>query len=444
VTVKSEIREMLRKNWAVADIQRKTKSKSILYDCLTEYLAELISEVEATRTLRREENEKLQETQTENKLSLAQKNELENEVQTLQTDKEELSMEVGSLRKEHAAMHEDKKLLESKGFTPQIMTKLKAANDTNAEEDDALLQQREKRNELEVTVATLEGKKLTLGKAVNDLSSKVSRLEKKFASKENKIDILEAKENACQAVFDVLNAAIKEGYTPAQLKAMVLLLRKVEVESDPSLSISHLIECVAEARTLLNLRHEVDLTEKRLEELQKAENETSAKIGQAQNTILDGIEMAQAQGEDAISKLSTQAIAEADKIASQAIDTIRNVGNATREAIQCEAEALAKLCEEKGKIEQWVKPGRALFSLAQAPDGLEEISPELIIALLQNVAYWIDMKFTDFAVGAVYDGATDGFRFFDTIFPKFRVSALIKLARESIAREMARRSRKES
>jgi hypothetical protein len=54
------------------------------------------------------------------------------------------------------------------------------------------------------------------------------------------------------------------------------------------------------------------------------------------------------------------------------------------------------------------------------------------------------MKFTDFAVGAVYDGATDGFRFFDTIFPKFRVSALIKLARESIAREMARRSRKES
>jgi hypothetical protein len=357
VTVKSEIREMLRKNWAVADIQRKTKSKSILYDCLTEYLAELISEVEATRTLRREENEKLQETQTENKLSLAQKNELENEVQTLQTDKEELSMEVGSLRKEHAAMHEDKKLLESKGFTPQIMTKLKAANDTNAEEDDALLQQREKRNELEVTVATLEGKKLTLGKAVNDLSSKVSRLEKKFASKENKIDILEAKENACQAVFDVLNAAIKEGYTPAQLKAMVLLLRKVEVESDPSLSISHLIECVAEARTLLNLRREVDLTEKRLEELQKAENETSAKIGQAQNTILDGIEMAQAQGEDAISKLSTQAIAEADKIASQAIDTIRNVGNATREAIQCEAEALAKLCEEKGKIEQWVKPG---------------------------------------------------------------------------------------
>jgi hypothetical protein len=428
----------------IAEIEQKTRSKSVFYECLTEYLPELKSEIEATRTVRREENEKHQKVQAEIKQLSAEKRELKNDVTTLQTEKGELVPEVGSLRKELAAMHEDKELLESKGFTPQIMVELKAANDTNAEEVKAFLQQRGKRNELKVTVATLEGRKLTLGKAVNDLSSKVNRLEKKIASRENKIDILEAKENACQAVFDVVNAAVKEGYTPAQLKAMVLLLRKVEVEGDPSLSISHLIECVAEARNLLNLRREVDLAEKRLEELQKAEGESIARIGWAQSTILDGIEKARAQRENAMSKLTTQAIAEASRVASQSIDTIRNLGSATREAIQCETEALAELREEKGRIEQWVEPGRALFSLVQSPDGLKTISPVLIITLLQNVAYWIDLKFIYLAVGAVYDGATDEFRFFDTVFPKFRVSALIKLARESIAREIARSSKKES
>ena len=131
-----------------------------------------------------------------------------------------------------------------------------------------------------------------------------------------------------------------------------------------------------------------------------------------------------------MNKLNTQAIAEANRIASQSITTLRSIGGAVRASIRSETEVLAELRAERARIEQWVEPGRALFGMFQSPDSLKAILPALVIALLQNVAYWIDLEFTDLSVGAVYDGATDEFRFFDTAFPKFRVSALIKLARE--------------
>jgi hypothetical protein len=444
VTVKSEIREMLRKNLPCAEIEQKTRSKSVFYECLTEYLAELKSEVEATRAVQREENEKCQATKVENAQLLAQRSEHSNEVQTLRTEKEALATEVENLRKELKSLHEDAELLAGRGFTPQIMTKLKAANDTGAGEVDAFLQQRERRNELDVAVATLEKNKLKLGRAVDTLSSRARNLEKEVASQENRVDLLKAQGIAYEAVVDVVNTAITEGLSPEQLKALVLLLKKLEVKGDPYLSLEHLIDCVAEARSLLTLRREVDLTETRLKEVRKAEAEASARIEQAQSTILDGIEKARVQGEEAVNKLNTQAIAEANKLASQAIHTLNGIGGAVRESIRCEAEVLAELRAERGRIEQWVEPGRALFGLFQSPDSLKAISPALVIALLQNVAYWIDLKFTGLSVGAVYEGGTDEFRFFDTAFPKFRVSALIKLARESVAREIARRSREES
>jgi myosin heavy subunit len=444
VTVKSEIQEMLRKNLPCAEIEQKTRSKSVFYECLTEYLAELKSEVEATRAMQREENEKCQETKDENAQLLAQRSEHSNEVQTLRTEKEALATEVENLRKELKSLHEDAELLTGKGFTPQIMTKLKAANDTDAGEVDAFLQQRERRNELDVAVATLEKNKLKLGRAVDTLSSRARNLEKEVASQENRVDLLKAQGIAYEAVVDVVNAAIVEGYTPGQLKALVLLLRKLEVKGDPSLSLKHLIDCVAEARSLLTLKREVDLAEKRLEGLLKAEGEVSSRIEQAQSAILGGLEKAQVQREEVMKKFSAQATAEEKRLALQSLELIKGIGAAAREAIQRETKVLAELRAERARIEQWVELGRALFDLVQSPDGLNAISPALVIALLQNVAYWIDLKFADFAVGAVYDGAIDEFRFFDTVFPKFRVSALIKLARESVAREIALRSRKES
>ena len=180
MTVKDEIVEFLRNGVAVRDIREKTRSKSVLYECLTEYLVELEAKVEATRTSLQQEEEKQRETKSENELLADQKSEFKKDIEALRAESEELGAKVAKQRKEHEELHEDVKLVRDRGFTPEIVNKLKAANIDGAELD-ALLQQREKRNELNEKVAALEEKESTLTRKIEILPEKIQNLEKKLA-----------------------------------------------------------------------------------------------------------------------------------------------------------------------------------------------------------------------------------------------------------------------
>ena len=79
--------------------------------------------------------------------------------------------------------------------------------------------------------------------------------------------------------------------------------------------------------------------------------------------------------------------------------------------------------------------------MIQNPETLDAIPPPLMIVLIENLALWCERHFHDADVAALYDAAASEFRFNDFAVPRFRVSALIKLAAEAIRKLLSQRLR---
>ena len=82
--------------------------------------------------------------------------------------------------------------------------------------------------------------------------------------------------------------------------------------------------------------------------------------------------------------------------------------------------------------------------MIQNPETLDAIPPPLMIVLIENLALCCERHFHDADVAALYDAAASEFRFNDFAVPRFRVSALIKLAAEAIMRWISQRQREHS
>lgn len=87
------------------------------------------------------------------------------------------------------------------------------------------------------------------------------------------------------------------------------------------------------------------------------------------------------------------------------------------------------------------EPARLLNEMIQNPETLDAIPPPMMITLMENLTLWCERHFHYADVAVVYDGVANEFRFNDFAAPKFRVSALIKLAAEAIRRLLSQRLR---
>ena len=438
LTYKAEIMEMLRNNVPVKEIREKFRSRSMLYECLTDYLLELADKVEETRNATRQEQTKLQETKTKREQLTSETGSLQNHVKSLNSKKESLTDAVASLHKVREALQKNVKKFRERGFTPEVLNKLREAKDIDGPELHDLLQRREKRAELKEEVASLEKKESGLISKIDTLTEKIPSIEREIASKENKLDSLEAQEAVFQDVVEVLKAAIKDGYSPQQFRTLLFWLRKLEIRGNPALSVSRLLEVVAEAKNLLTLKQEVRIVERRLDELQNSEAAARAKLESAQNLVLVCIEKAIEKGEEAIAGMGLHAKAEVSRVGSQSVDAIKAVGSAVNEAMCHDVDELARLRQEIGRLESWIEPARILSGMIQSPEILNTVPPALAIALLQNLAVWCD-RFPDSYIAAVYDSAANEFRPNEFVAPRFRISALVRLAVEGITRLISKR-----
>jgi hypothetical protein len=443
LTYKAEIMEMLRNNVPVKEIREKFRSRSILYECLTDYLLELADKVEETRNASRQEQTKLQETKTKREQLTSETESLQNDVKSLNSKKESLTDEVASLHKVHGALQKNVRKFRERGFTPEVLNKLREAKDIDGPELRDLLQCREKRDKLSMQVDTLEEKEANLTRKIEILTEKIRHLDKKLASEENKLDLLEAQEAVFQEIANILKTAIRDGYNPEQLKALLLLLRKLEIQGNPALSISHLLQCLAEAKGLLHLKHEVGLAKKRLDQFLTAESEAKARVEIVQNTILLGIERSRKQGEEAIASVEAQATNEVKRVASQSAAAIKTLSDAFSEAINRAVNELARVQEETGRLEHLAEPARLLTGIIQYPKCLKPVSPLLVEILLRNLAMWCEQEIPNCDVGAIYDVVANEFQLNNAAFPRFRISALVRLASEEITRLISQRQRED-
>jgi chromosome segregation ATPase len=209
LTYKAEMMEMLRNNYAVNDIRGKFRSKSMLYECLTDYLVELTDKVDETRTVSRQEETKLLETKTRYEELTSERNRLQKAVNVLSAGKDSLEKAVGSLRKEHDGLVHDVADLEGRGFSPEIVVKLKTAIKKDGAEVVALLEAHEKADELRREVAFLEQRKSDLTSEISILEGRTRKTAEKVAWLQDKHDSLKQQVAAFQAASAKAEAEVQ-------------------------------------------------------------------------------------------------------------------------------------------------------------------------------------------------------------------------------------------
>jgi myosin heavy subunit len=441
VTAKEEIREMLRNGDPVKEIRMKTRSMSGLYEALTEFLPELSDKLEATRSMVRQEEAKLQETRAENKRLTSEKRELEKDVVALRTEDEQLTAKVAHLRTENDELQTEVETLRAEGFNPEILSLLKAAHGKNAAEVKALLLTQGKAQELDCEVARLRETSTSLRSDIATLGGKKQRLESRLASATNRLHMVEAQQAAFQEVVEIMKTAINDGYKPEELKALLFWLRKLEIQGDPTQSITHVLKCVAEAKTLLNLKREVCLEEKKLDELLRAEAAARDRVEIVQSEVLSRIETTGRRGEEALARVEVHAEVEVSKVASRSTEAIKTMNDALLETISRAVSELSMVQQEKGRLENLLQPARVLSGILESPDALASVPPSLVIQLLENMARWCEQQFPSDDVGAVYDGIKNEFQLNKWAAPRFRISALVKLAVEAMTKLLLQRQR---
>ena len=79
--------------------------------------------------------------------------------------------------------------------------------------------------------------------------------------------------------------------------------------------------------------------------------------------------------------------------------------------------------------------------MIQSPEVLDAIPSPMMITLMENLTLWCERHFHAVDVAAFYDVTANEFRFYDYAVPRFRVSALLRLAVEAVRRLILQRLR---
>jgi hypothetical protein len=212
-----ELLQRLRDNEPLEVVRRECRSDSQFAKAIRVYNDEMSAKADEIRKVYLQEKQKLADAKTENKQSLAEKNILEKDVQSLKTEKSVRLAEVQSTKERAEHLRADAESLEKAGFTPDVIEVVKKSWTKNAAEVLAVLQDVDKAVELRVEVQNLCIKTNELKRSTSLQETKLQKTDKKLASKKNILDVTEAEVLASQNVVSVVKAGMKRGYTPEQM-----------------------------------------------------------------------------------------------------------------------------------------------------------------------------------------------------------------------------------
>ena len=419
--VYEEILQRLRNGEPLEQVRKNYRSAFQFVMVLRIYSEELSAESERRREALKQEKAWLKEAVADRKQIGAEKKLLETDVHELREERKALTIEVQSLRREADEHKTAVAKLETQGYTKKVMARLKHTSVKNEDEALLVLCDQQTATEVRTSVQCLKIEEAASKDSVISLKLKEQRLAGKLASKKNTLDSVKSQISVIQKVTDVVEAAFRRRYAPGDLISILVWLEKMEIQKQPQQSIQRLIELFAEAKGLSKLKQD------------KIALETEVmKLRTTRSTIEADIEFQKVLAERALEEQVESNKETLKSVATQFKEEVSQTISEMAEKMSAASEIL-----DKSKNE----PVRLLYAMIQSPEILDAIPPPMMIVLMENLTLWCERHFHNADVAVVYDVAANEFRFNDFAVPRFRVSALIKLAAEAIRKLISQRLR---
>jgi len=405
VTIKDEILTELRNLTPLAEIRRKYRSQSQTYEAIRKFLEETDKTVKESQEKLETVNQETLAGQAELQTLKMEREMTSEETTKLQLEKETLVVEVANKRGELARLNAGMEELKEKGFTSEIMNKIKAIENRSGPELLLQVETVEKHRQVEEEVTCLTEKKADLEGDVQALQIKRRKIEESTISEKNKLDELKLQTATFREAVAIVSSFFRDGYSTKDLISLKKGVDILGIKGNQTLSLKRLMDGLSKQTSLTNLGDTLGEKKKELTtlnkaiadakiELQIAKDATLKTFKEVRNTALEAIantaEQANKTTKDMTTIFETQV--------TQSIGKIDAHVRQTMEAVKTGLGDYGDLQQQKAKMEEFLLPSRAFLGLLQSTEYLSKIPLPLTIRLLERLHLWTEIHLKDFRI----------------------------------------------
>jgi hypothetical protein len=387
LNIADEVLERLRNGEPADEIRPDYRSSSEVCKGFQMYLTEVPERIEKARSdLAKIERE------------LVEKRELSQGVDALKTEKSALEEDVNNLLRELESLQAGAKELNSRGFNQAIVNRLSQSISLNGSEVWHVLESIDARKRLTEELKTRQSAKERVESETSLLKVKTQKTINNLNSAEKKLANVEAKTNALSVVVDLVESALKAGYTIEDLRALLSYLITKNIGKSSAQSLSHLLQLLEAAKGLEDLRTETSLAEDKLRETQSLEEKTKNQITLAEKTHLEAIERQKAAGIEAINTYAKSIITWQHDLAQDF--------KIEFDKAKASGADVARLEQQAAQLRTLIASTQALMGLLGSTEQLKTLQPAMIIQLLERIREWIQLRWGNALVSLTFDPTT--------------------------------------
>ncbi len=445
MTIKDEILMELRKRMPLAEIKRKYRSQSQLYEAIREFLqeADKIAE-EALERLGRVEKG-LSEAETELKRLNCEREKVSGELHELVQTREKLIGDVRRRTEELQRLNADITELQAKGFTSEIVKKIMAIDSRSGSELLSQMETVEEYRKMEEEFSGLKKNKATLEGRIRTLESKKGKIEERVISERNRLDELKLRTTTFREAVGVVCSLFRDGYSTSDIKSLKDGLNALGIKGDPLLTITRLVTGLKKYKTLVALENKVSETTKELGMLRKATVEAKSDLKVAKQLIKTFKEVKNA-GVNAIAGTAEQAertitgtATMAEKQVTASLEKFDAHILLTMGGVRGELGEYGELQQQTGRLKEIVELAFVFLGILQEPDYLKKVPLGLIVQIFERLHLWSRMILPNAKIRPSQNIQNKNFNL--QTWHSYEISVLIEFICEGLREIVLRQSR---
>ncbi|MGD0496453.1 MAG: hypothetical protein ABSB28_10545 [Candidatus Bathyarchaeia archaeon] len=385
MSVKGRVKEDLHagKPWDV--IYKRYRSKSQIYEGLTEWFEEVKGEITAKQDEAAGLDAKVEDLTSRVKGASTEHAGLLEKSEDLKEKCEQLSESVSSLEQRKATLDTHLNNLTSKiddlasrGVTLEVVERIHTAQFESGEDllgrvqtAQAHVRLREDEEKLRISKEKLEG-------TVNSLEGTVKGLQEKVTSAENKLDTVRDETAIYGTAVDAVKQLFRAGYKVEDISALREGLKVMEIKGDPEMSLKRFVDGLQRVKSLETLRKQNEEEKTKLEAIRRDRRAVEAELTSMKDTTVK-----------ALNEAREAAVTEVEKVEQEATAEIRGVLTNFKEDLKEWGEIKA----EAGKLGDLIDLAYRLMGIKTvSPEILGKVSTSEIASLMERIWVWTTVR----------------------------------------------------